>query len=101
MRVAAAVARPLQETQVRRVVDAAGELADGLGQPAGVVGHLDALDDLRLGKPLDVQHRVLALDLLPLEADPAGRYVEALAVLPGRVEQAARHLRTDVAVLDL
>ena len=43
-------------------------------------------------------HRLLVLDLLPLEADfllPVD--VEALAVLPGGVEQAARHLGDDVA----
>ena len=39
-----------------------------------------------------VEHRLLALDLLPLEADLVAVDVEALAVLPGGVEQAARHL---------
>src|SRR5437764_14597867 len=66
-----------------------------------VVRHLDALGDLRLRLALGVDHRLLALDLLPLEALLAARGVEALAVLPGRVEQAPRHLRHHVRTLDL
>ena len=46
-------------------------------------------------------HRLLALDLLPLEALLAAGHVEALAVLPGRVEQAARHLGDHVRIPDL
>ena len=47
--------------------------------------------------PLRVDDRLLVLDLLPLEALLAAGGVEALAVLPGRVEQAARHLGDHVA----
>src|SRR5439155_8384728 len=54
---------------------------------------------LRLATRMD--HRVLIFDLLPLETFLVPRRVEALAVLPGDVEQAPRHLRTDVRILDL
>ena len=41
------------------------------------------------------------LNLLPLEALLAAGGVEALAILPGGVEQAARHLGHDVAIPNL
>ncbi len=81
------------------------EPADRLGQQLGVVGHLDPLGDLGLGqrmlrRALGVDDRIFVLDLLPLEALLAAVGVEALAVLPGDVEQAAGHLGDDVRVLD-
>ena len=77
----------------------------GSGRQLGVVGHLDPLGDLGLGhrvlgRALGVDDRLLALDLLPLEALLAAVGVEALAVLPGGVEQAAGDLGDDVGVLD-
>ena len=77
------------------------ELADRLGQPAGIVGHLDALWDLRLRQPLRVNDGIFALDLLPLEALLAAGRVETLAVLPGCIEQTSRDFSDYVAVLDL
>ena len=76
-----------------------------LGQEVGVVGHLDPPGDLGLGervlgRALGVDDRIFALDLLPLEALLAAGGVEALAVLPGGVEQAAGDLGDDVGVLD-
>ena len=103
VRVRAAVAAALQERQVLGVLDRRRlrEPADRLRQQAGVVGHLHPLRNLRLRQPLGVDHRVFALDLLPLEALLAAGDVEALAVLPGRVEQAARHLGDHVGIADL
>ena len=44
--------------------------------------------------------RLLVLDLLPLEALLAAGHVEALAILPGRVEQAPGDLGADLGILD-
>ena len=108
VRVRAAVAAALKERQVLGVLDGGrlGEPADAFGEQVGVVGHLDPLGDLGLGervlgRALGVDDRILALDLLPLERLLAAGGVEALAVLPGRVEEAAGHLGDDVGVLDL
>src|SRR5262249_26341479 len=60
--------------------------------------HLDARRDFRLRKPAGVDHWILTFDLLPLEALFIAGRVEALAILPGNVEQASRHFRTHVAV---
>jgi hypothetical protein len=67
----AAVAAALRERQVLvavEVVDALrGELADALGQPVRVVGHLDALRDLVLRRLAVCSTGLLALDQRPLE----------------------------------
>src|SRR4029079_2158140 len=55
VRVAAAVAGPLEEAQVGGVVDGPGELADRLGQPAGEVRDRHPPGDLRLGQAPHVQ----------------------------------------------
>ena len=103
VRVRAAVAAALEERQMLRVLDRRRlrEAADRLRQETGVVGDFHPLGHLRLRQPLGVDHWVFALDLLPLEALLAARSVEALAVLPGRVEQAARHLGDHVGIADL
>src|SRR5262249_35048390 len=64
----------------------------------GIVPHLDALWNLRLRQAARVNHRILALDLLPFKALLIAGDIEALAVLAGNVEQAARHLGAHVAV---
>src|SRR5438270_448427 len=71
----------------------------------GVIRHLDSPRDLRLGdrplgRALGVDDGFLALDLLPFEALLAAVGVEALAVLPGGVEQTAGDLRDHIRVLD-
>src|SRR5580700_7626900 len=76
------------------------EPLDRAGEQAGVVGDLHALGYLGLGEAEGVDDRFLALDLLPLEALLAAVGVEALAVLPGDVEEAARDLGADVGPLD-
>src|SRR5437773_4165676 len=105
---ATAVATALQERQVLGVLNRRrlSELADRLGQQLRVIRHLDALGDRRLGerflrRALAVDHRILAFDLLPLEALLGAGGVEALAVLPRRVEQATRHLGDDVGIANL
>ena len=97
VRMRAAVARPLDEREVLRVLDRPRELADFLGQKMGVVGHRDPLRDLRLRLLRRVHDVLLALDQRPLEALLRPVDVEALAVLPGRVEQEPPDVRRDVA----
>src|SRR5436190_5804316 len=74
VRVRPAVAAALEERQVVRVLDRRRlrEAADRLRQQARVIRHRDPLRDVRLaqrrcGGALRVDHRLLALDLLPLE----------------------------------
>ena len=105
---AAAVAAALQEPQVVGVLDRRRlrELADRLRQQPREVGHLHPPRDLRLGE------RASGVLLVWITGSSFStcchskltssiRHVEALAVLPGRVEQAARHLGDDVRALDL
>src|SRR5437870_543170 len=75
MGMAAAVTAALQERQVLGILDGGRlrEASDRLRQQAGVIRHLHALGNLRLAerfflRALGVYHRLLALDLLPLEA---------------------------------
>jgi hypothetical protein len=107
MRVRAAVAAPLEEREVVGVLDLGrfGEPANPFGEKPRVIGDGDPLGDLGLGerffrRVLGVDHRFLALDLLPLEAFLAAGRVEALAVLPGNVEQAPGHLGDHVGIPD-
>jgi len=82
-----AVAAALDERQMRvflGIVDAfGGERPDRLRQQMGVVWHLDFLH--LLAAP--VQHRLVAFHELPLERHLGAIYIEALDILPGRVEQ--------------
>ncbi len=87
-----AVAGPLNKRQVLGVLDRACKRTDRLGQQVCVIRHLHALRDLRLRQAAGMNHRLLVLDLLPFEALLAAGDVEALAVLPGRIEKAARYL---------
>jgi len=104
VRVRAAVSAALDEREVRLALDVVHALgrepSDRLGEEPGEIGHGDARGDLGLGLAQGVDDGLLALDLLQLEALLAAVGVEALAVLPGRVEQAASHLGADVAVLE-
>src|SRR5688572_18766174 len=86
-----------------RVLDRGGlgESADAFGQAVRVIGHLRPNRDFGLRDALSVNDRLLVLHLLPLEALFAAVRVEALAVLPRDVVQTPRHLRDDIAVLDL
>ena len=92
VRMRAAVAAALGEREMLRfvgVVDPFGrEAANALGQTIGEVGHRHAL-----GLFTPMQHRRLVLDARPLERDLVGIDVEALEILPSRLEQAARSLR--------
>ena len=103
MRMAAAVAAALQEAQMRRHRGSPPvNLRIGSGRRPAIIGHLHALGESRgSGRPLVCMHRLFVFDLLPLEAASAAGHVEALAILPGGVEQAARHLGDDIGVLDL
>src|SRR5205807_3006813 len=74
---------------------------DRFGEQMCVVAHLHALSNLRLRQSPGMNDRVFPLDLLPFKALLAARGVEALAILPGRVKQAARHLGDHVGVSDL
>src|SRR5205807_5553013 len=74
---------------------------DRFGEQMCVVAHLHALSNLRLRQSPGMNDRVFPLDLLPFKALLAARGVEALAILPGRVKQAARHLDDHVGVSDL
>src|SRR5207248_2679057 len=67
----------------------------------GVVLNLDAGWDLGLRQAAGVDYGLFAVDLLPFEALLVAVAVEALTVLAGDVEQAARHLGADIAVAQL
>ena len=64
-----------------------GEHADRLGKPVREIGHLDTVGDLSLRAFGRVQDGVLALDQGPLERLLGAVDVEALTVLPGRIEE--------------
>ena len=93
MRVRAAVAGALGEAQVcllGQVIDALGRKgANHLRQPPGEVRDLDPPGDLRLGELGRVQDVGLVLDERPLEGLPGTVDVDALAVLPGDIEERA------------
>jgi hypothetical protein len=55
VRVAAAVPGALEERQVRRVVDRAGEFSDRLGESAGEIGDGDAAGDFRFRQAAHVK----------------------------------------------
>ena len=99
VRVRAAVAAALQEREVLGVLDGPWCVNRwiGLGQhawrsrapsPAGG----SRARKRRLRSALGVDHRLLVLDLLPLEGLLAAVGVKALAILASGVEQAAGHL---------
>ena len=106
----AAVSAALGEREVllafiRAVDPLGGEPLDRPGEETGIIGDRGApgdlgLGDRPLGRALGVDHRLLALDLLPFEGLLAAVSVEALAVLPRRVEEAPRDLGHDVRPLD-
>src|SRR5258708_16681960 len=103
-----AMAASLQEREVVGVLDGGGlrEHADALWKQVPEVGHRDTLRNPRLGQRLrgrapGVDDRLLTFDLLPFERLPRPVHVEAFAVLPRRVEQAARDLRADVRIAKL
>src|SRR5258708_5813139 len=103
-----AMAASLQERQVVGVLDRGGlrEHADALWKQVPEVGHRDTLRNPRLGQRLrgrapGVNDRLLTFDLLPFERLLRSVHVEAFAVLPRRVEQAARDLRADVRIAKL
>ena len=62
-------------------------MADQLGKPVGIVGHLDALGHPGLGLLCFVQDEALALDERPLDPTFSAEHVEALAILPRSVEK--------------
>ena len=103
--VEAAVAAALRERQVLLVVAAINTLRrkalDRLGKELREVGNRHARRNLGLRKASRVNHGLFILDLLPFEAPLVAVRVEALAILPGDVEEAPRDLRTDVGILDL
>ena len=105
VRMAAAVAAALREAQVRllaRVIDALRRVfRDALGQAPGEVGALDRLGNLRLGQLGRVQDERLVLDQRPLDGFLRAIDVNALAILPRRVEEAADDARADVAAVEL
>src|SRR6185369_12085044 len=92
--VRAAMAAALHERQVLGVLDRRrlGELADRLRQELCKVRHLDPLRYLGFRLLDRVYDRVFLLYLLPFEALLAAGHVEALAILPGDVEQRTRDL---------
>src|SRR5947209_13178007 len=75
-----------------------GEGSDRFGQQVSVIRHLDALWDLWLREATGMNDRLFVLNLLPLEALLAAVSVETFAVLPGRIEEAPRHLSTHIRV---
>src|ERR1035438_3605425 len=101
----AAVPAALHERQVvllAGVVHALGrEAADRLGQQVGIVWHLDALRDLRLRLFRGVQYRLLAFDERPFERLLRAVDIDALAVLPGDVEERADDAGAQVGVAKL
>ena len=73
----------------------------GSGRRLAKIGHLDALRNHRFGQAPGVDHRVFVFELLPLERFLAAGRVEALAILPGSIEQAACHFDiNDVRIVD-
>ena len=85
MRMRPAVPAALDERQVgvRIVVNAlGGEALDRLGKQPRVIRHGHALRLLAC-----VNHRRLVFDLRPFECRLVPVYIEALAVLPGGLEQ--------------
>ena len=104
----AAVPAALEERQVLGVLDRGrlGEALNRLRQEVREIRDLHALRDLRLGqrrlfRAPGMNDRFFVLNLLPFERLVGAVDVEALAILPRGVEQAARHLGADVRVAQL
>ena len=107
VRMRAAVPAALKKREVVGILNRRRlrKLADRFRQQMRVVRHLHPLGDLGLRqgvfcRTLGLNHRILALDLLPFEAFLASGRVEALAILAGDVEEAARDLGDDIGVVD-
>src|SRR5437868_244932 len=96
-----AVSGALNKGEMSLVGHMTGKGPDRFGQTMGVVRDLDPLGNLRLGQSAGVKSWLFFLDLLPFEALVAAVGVEALAILPGGVEQAARHLGAHLRVANL
>src|ERR1041385_4746365 len=87
MRMRAAMACALQERQMRRIVNRAGEFANRLGQSPRKIRNTDATGDFRFGQSAHVKHRLFVLNLLPLEAHIAPGHIEEFPVLAGAVKR--------------
>src|SRR5678815_1901078 len=100
VRVTAAVAGALRETKVRflsEIVDTLGrEWLDRFRKPLREIRCLDRLGNLWLGQFRRVHDQRLMLDERPLNRAFATININAFAILPGRVEQAADNAGVDV-----
>lgn len=85
--VRSAMATSLNKGKVIRILDGAGERADGFGQQMGEIRNFDFLGDFMFGFLGGVEDMRLPFDQGPLETLFRPVHVETLAVLPRGIEQ--------------
>ena len=102
MRMRPAVSGSLDEGQVLlfiQIINPFGcEHLDGLRQQVGVIRHLDAFGNLRLGFLGRMDDRVFALDEWPLIGFFCAEDIKTFTVLTGGVKQRAIYAGTQIGI---